>query len=172
MKKTKPGKLNWAKSNIMKKIFLILLMAAYPVCGQSVLTLDAGTTLGVNTGADLCVNIINGNGTLYGDGTVCGGLVGVQQTANELPAAFELFQNYPNPFNPSTTVKYQIPASSFVSIMLYDQLGREALKIFEGEQNAGYYSLQFNAGGLSSGVYYLKVSSNSICKVIKISLIK
>ncbi len=157
----------------MKTIFFcIFLIAAYPACGQSVLTIEAGTTLGVLTGADLCANTINGSGTLYGGGNICGGLVNTQQTALELPAVFELFQNYPNPFNPATTIKYQIPANSFVSVMLYDQLGKEALKIFEGEQNAGYYSIEFNAGGLSSGVYYLKVSTNGFFKVIKISLIK
>ena len=154
---------------IIITLFLVLLS---PVKAQSVLTLDAGTTLGVTTGADLCVNIINGSGTLYGGGNICGGLVGVQQTANERPAAFELFQNYPNPFNPSTTVKYRISAGSFVSVKLYDQLGREALKIFEGKQDAGYYSVEFSAEALSSGIYYLKVSSNGIFKVIKISLIK
>jgi len=150
-------------------LFIVLLS---PVKAQSVLTLDTGTTLGVLNGTDLCANIITGNGILYGGGNICGGLVSVQQNTAEIPASFELFQNYPNPFNPSTIVKYQIPATGFVSLMLYDQLGRETLIIFEGEQNAGYYSIQINAGGLPSGIYYLKVSYDGIFKAIKISLIK
>ena len=157
----------------MKTIVISFLWVfIFPVSSQSVLTLDAGTTLGVLTGADLCANIITGNGILYGGGNICGGLVSVQQNTAEIPASFELFQNYPNPFNPSTIVKYQIPANGFVTLMLYDQLGRETLKIFEGEQKAGYYSIQINAGGLPSGIYYLKVSYDGIFKAIKISLIK
>ncbi|NOS85438.1 MAG: T9SS type A sorting domain-containing protein [Ignavibacteria bacterium] len=157
----------------MKTIVISLLFVfIFPVSSQSVLTLDAGTTLGVLTGTDFCANIITGNGILYGSGNICGGLVSVQQNTSEIPASFELFQNYPNPFNPVTLIKYQIPANSFVSLKLYDQLGREALEIFEGEQNAGYYSIQINAGGLSSGIYYLKVSYGGNFKAIKISLIK
>lgn len=156
----------------MKKLLLIFLLYSASLQAQSVLTLDAGTTLGVLTGADLCANIINGAGALYGGGTVCGGLVSTQQNTGELPLSFELFQNYPNPFNPSTLIKYQIPANSFISIRLYDQLGREALKIFEGDQNAGYYNIEINAGDLASGVYFLKVSAGGIFKVIKINLVK
>lgn len=150
-------------------IFLVLLI---PLKAQSVLTLDAGTSLGVLTTADLCAGIINGGGILYGDGTICGGLVSTGEVTNEMPLSFEVFSNYPNPFNPVTTVKYQIPASGYVTVKLYDQLGREALKLFEGEQNTGYYSTVINAGGLASGIYFLKISYNGVFKILKISLIK
>ncbi|MCX7879029.1 MAG: hypothetical protein N2510_10395, partial [Ignavibacteria bacterium] len=80
------------------------------VYSQSVFTLQAGTSLGVITGADLCANIFNIQGILYGNGTICGGLVGIEPEPGEnlIPTVYDLKQNYPNPFNPVTTVKYQI----------------------------------------------------------------
>jgi hypothetical protein len=136
------------------------------------MTLASGTSMGVSPGARLCADIINGTGILYGGGNICGGLVAVEPAANELPAAFEIQQNYPNPFNPSTQVKYQIPMASYVSMKLYDQLGREVMVIQEGNQQAGYYQLTIDGSALASGIYFCRINAAEYSSVIKMSLIK
>ncbi len=158
----------------MKTLILTaFLLITASASSQSVLTLESGTSMGVTSGANLCFNIINGPGILYGSGTICGGLVEVEPVVtNELPSSFNLLQNYPNPFNPVTTLKYQIPVSAYVSIKLYDQLGREMLALYEGNQQAGYYQLTVDGSNLASGIYYCKINSSDYSKVIKMSLIK
>ena len=77
---------------------------------------------------------------------------------------FKLEQNYPNPFNPTTTIKFQCPKRSNVTLKIYDIIGREMETIVNKNLNAGSYSAEFNGEGLSSGVYFYKLevrSSNS-----------
>ena len=165
----------------MKTLILTaLLLITASACSQSVLTLGTGTSMGVLTGADLCASIFNGSGILYGGGNICGILVAVEPiTSNELPVNFDIFQNYPNPFNPATVIKYQLPGSNSVSIMLYDQLGREVGLLYEGVQQAGVYQLTVDGTNLASGIYFCRItarqvglSTSDFTKVIKMSLIK
>ena len=154
-------------------IILTILLLTGAVNGQSVLTLGTGTSMGVLTGADLCASIFNGSGILYGGGNICGVLVTVEPIAsNELPSSFDMFQNYPNPFNPVTLIKYQIPKSAYVSIKLYDQLGRETQALYEGNQQAGHYQVTVDGSNLASGIYFCRINSADYSKVIKMSLIK
>jgi hypothetical protein len=69
------------------------------------------------------------------------------------PLRFALLQNYPNPFNPVTTITYDVAENSFVSIKIFDILGRTVAAIEEGERSAGNYAVQFDGGRLPSGVY-------------------
>ncbi len=157
------------KSIIITLTFIIICSAS----GQSILTLDAGTTMGVLTGADLCANTINGSGIIYGGGTVCGGLVAVEPGAQiEIPQTYGLSQNYPNPFNPVTKILYQLPEASVVRISVYDILGQEAAVLVNSQQQAGYYSLWFDASMLASGVYIYKIEAGSFVKSMKMSVIK
>jgi hypothetical protein len=150
--------------------FLFLTVAAR---SQSVLTLETGSTLGVLTGANLCVDVINGPGILYGGGFICGGLVGIEPVvSNAQPTSFSMSQNYPNPFNPVTMIKYQLPKATYLTIKLYDQLGKETLAIFEGSQQAGYYQITVDGINLASGIYYCRITTENFTKVIKMSLIK
>jgi len=77
-----------------------------------------------------------------------------------LPESFELFQNYPNPFNPSTTISYFVPHSGFVTLRIYDVLGREVKVLFNGVQTAGRHKIIFDAGPLPSGIYFYKLRVN------------
>lgn len=99
----------------------------------------------------------------------------VEVTINNLND-FSLWQNYPNPFNPSTKVKYSIPFSSKINLVLYDILGNKIGQIFEGIKDAGIYEITFSANDfsypLSSGVYFLKLESKNFQKSIKITLAK
>jgi hypothetical protein len=98
------------------------------------------------------------------------GVNGNSQTAND----YSLSQNYPNPFNPSTSIKYSIPVSGFVTLKVYDILGNEVASLVNANQNAGQYSVDFNTSSLnlSSGVYFYKLSTGNFTDVKKMSLIK
>ncbi len=85
---------------------------------------------------------------------------------------FKLTQNYPNPFNPSTTIKYQIPELSYVTLKVYDVLGNQVATIANGEKLAGSYEASFNAKRLSSGIYFYRLQAGSFVETKKMLLIK
>ncbi len=78
-----------------------------------------------------------------------------------IPTEFALSQNYPNPFNPTTTINYQIPTNSKVSLQIYDILGREVATLVNEVVNAGTYSTPFNSTRLASGVYFYRIEATS-----------
>ncbi|MBE0538400.1 MAG: T9SS type A sorting domain-containing protein [Ignavibacterium sp.] len=88
------------------------------------------------------------------------------------PTEFALNQNYPNPFNPSTTIKYSISSSEFVSIKVYDVIGNEIAKLVDVKQDAGKYEVSFDASTLSSGVYLYKIQAGSFVQTKKMILMK
>lgn len=90
----------------------------------------------------------------------------------EVPYKFILFQNYPNPFNPSTTIKYSLPKSEFVTIRIYDALGREIVTLVNEKLLPGDYEVKFDASSLVSGIYFYKLISGNLLSVKKMILIK
>lgn len=88
------------------------------------------------------------------------------------PTAFDLKQNYPNPFNPTTTIEYLLPFSSFVSLSIYDILGREIAILDEGIRKAGAHSVTLNSSNLASGVYLYRLTSGSVHQTKKLILLK
>jgi hypothetical protein len=96
----------------------------------------------------------------------------VDKTGSEMPRTYNLYQNYPNPFNPSTVISYQIPASVFVTLRVFDVLGREVEILVNERQNAGKHSVQFNAFGLSSGMYFYKIEAGNYRDTKKLLLLK
>jgi hypothetical protein len=100
---------------------------------------------------------------------------------NRMINNFSLSQNYPNPFNPSTTIEYQIPPSpfyekgdggGFVSLKVYDLLGREVATLVDEKKPAGKYTVQWNAGRLSTGVYFYSLKTGNIAKSKSMLLLK
>ena len=89
-----------------------------------------------------------------------------------LPEHFSLEQNYPNPFNPSTKIKYSIPTSGFVTLKVYDVLGKEIATLVNGEKPAGSYEVEFNAANLSSGIYFYKLQAGDYVQVKKMMPMK
>jgi len=87
---------------------------------------------------------------------------------------FILEQNYPNPFNPNTVIGYRLSADSHVSLKVYDMLGNEAAAIVSEEQASGYYEVDFNSSkfGLSSGIYFYKLSAGNHTEIKKMILLK
>jgi photosystem II stability/assembly factor-like uncharacterized protein len=123
--------------------------------------------------------ILDGNtGWAVGNGifktTNGGGFVAVKEKNNNanIPKQITLFQNYPNPFNPSTMINYQLPAISYVTLKVYDILGREVKTLINGIQQAGTHSVSFNAAGLSSGVYFYRLNSANFVQTKKLMVIK
>ncbi|KAA3617503.1 MAG: T9SS C-terminal target domain-containing protein [Calditrichaeota bacterium] len=78
-----------------------------------------------------------------------------------LPEKYYLNQNYPNPFNPSTAIKYQLPKTSKVDLSIYNLLGQKVISLVNKKQNAGQYAIEWDASGFSSGVYFLKMKTNT-----------
>jgi photosystem II stability/assembly factor-like uncharacterized protein len=91
---------------------------------------------------------------------------------NDMPETFHLSQNYPNPFNPTTTIKYQIPGLSFVTLKVYDVLGNEIATLANEEKPAGSYEVEFNANGLPSGIYFYRIQADFFVETKKMILIK
>ncbi len=89
-----------------------------------------------------------------------------------IPDRFSLEQNYPNPFNPSTVIKFQIPENSHISIKVYDVLGKEAAILVNEELKAGFYSVTFDASGLSSGIYFYTLQADNFYSTSKMILLK
>jgi hypothetical protein len=83
---------------------------------------------------------------------------GVKNEEN-IPKEFRLYQNYPNPFNPITIISFSLPKRTFVSLKVFDLIGREVAVIVHEELTAGNYSQQWNASGFSSGVYFYRLSA-------------
>ncbi len=95
------------------------------------------------------------------------------------PERYELFQNYPNPFNPATTIDFQLAARAFVSIVVYDILGDNVATLVSEVRDPGYYSLNWNAGGRASGVYFVEMNVRDLAgtrelyrRVMKVGLLK
>ena len=90
----------------------------------------------------------------------------------QVPREYNLFQNYPNPFNPSTKIGFRIPDFEFVSLKIYDILGREVSTLVNEEKPAGSYEVEFNAANLSSGAYFYKIRAGSFVQTKKMILLR
>jgi hypothetical protein len=88
-------------------------------------------------------------------------LVSVELASSELPTEFSLDQNYPNPFNPTTVISFKLPVASSVTLVVYSTLGQRVRELVNGDMNAGYQSVSFDATGLSSGLYFYRLSATS-----------
>jgi hypothetical protein len=91
---------------------------------------------------------------------------------NNSPAGFSLSQNYPNPFNPSTNIKYNISKAGYVSLKVYDILGREVASLVNEYKNAGMYTVNFTNLKLTSGVYIDQLKTNEYVINKKMILMK
>jgi hypothetical protein len=90
----------------------------------------------------------------------------------EIPGSAELHQNYPNPFNPSTTIKYKLPTSSLARLSVYDILGREVSVLVNERRDAGTHDVKFDAGRLSSGVYFYRLQAGDFTQTKRLLLLR
>ncbi len=103
--------------------------------------------------------------------------LGVEDILNGVPEKFALSQNYPNPFNPSTTLRFDLPAATEVTLMIYDLLGREVTRLAEGRMEPGYYRVAWDARDATgrevpTGMYIARLATPEYTKSIKMVLLK
>jgi hypothetical protein len=122
--------------------------------------------------SDSCFAVFEGLSgvTAYGVSGCSGLLVSVEN--NEALVSYSLSQNYPNPFNPSTSIKFEIPQSTFVKIIVYDVLGEEVATLLNEEKIAGTYEVNFNVKNLSSGIYFYTIYAGEFTSTKKMVLMK
>lgn len=89
-----------------------------------------------------------------------------------VPTKYELEQNYPNPFNPATTIAYQLPNDGFVTLKVFDLLGREVATLVNEEQKADYYKVTFDAARFASGVYFYRLQVGEFTAVKRLMVLK
>jgi hypothetical protein len=112
----------------------------------------------ISSRPNICMQITPVNGIIPNNGNI--------------PVNYKLSQNYPNPFNPVTRISFDIPKQGFVSLKIYDVLGREVKSLVSEVKSPGSYSVDFNAAGLSSGLYLYRLESNSFIDTKRMVLIK
>lgn len=100
------------------------------------------------------------------------GTVAVNNYEENIPYKFSLNQNFPNPFNPVTLISYDIPVPGHVSVKIYDMLGKEIKTLVNEFQTPGSHSVNFNADGLSSGVYFYSLNTEGFSQVKRMVLLK
>ena len=94
-----------------------------------------------------------------------------------IPVIFTLHQNFPNPFNPVTTLRYDLPSDAFVTLTVFDMLGREIVQLINTTQDAGYKSVKWDATDsmdrpVSAGVYLYQIQTGEFVKTRKMVLLK
>ena len=95
----------------------------------------------------------------------------VDESGNN-PNTFSLFQNYPNPFNPTTSIEYRVGSSEYVTLKVYDVLGREVATLVNEEKLPGEYEIEFDGSQLSSGIYLYKLTSGNFIETKKMIYLK
>jgi len=94
------------------------------------------------------------------------------ESSGNVPLQFGLEQNYPNPFNPSTTISFSLSHQSFISLKVFNLIGREVATIESGEMPAGNYTRIWNATNISSGIYFCRLQADTYTETKKLVLLK
>ncbi len=97
--------------------------------------------------------------------------VGVDRTS-PLPQVYQLSQNYPNPFNPTTTIHFELPKSGHVTLMVFNILGQQTLRVLDEKRDAGVYDVSIDGTRMASGVYFYRLMAGSFSQTKKMLLIK
>ncbi|MFI5253426.1 MAG: T9SS type A sorting domain-containing protein [Bacteroidota bacterium] len=138
-----PLQISWDIKPAMPHVALRINSNDLPLSGQGNTSVQSGSSIEV---------VARGNG--------------------QVPDRYSLSQNYPNPFNPTTTIRYDLPKDGFVSLKVIDLLGQEVTTLVSKQQNAGAYSVQFDARNVSSGLYFYRLSAGDFTTIKKMAVIK
>jgi len=98
--------------------------------------------------------------------------VGINQLSSGVPDQFSLSQNYPNPFNPTTKIEFSLPEKSFVKLKVYDITGKSVTELVNESLSAGTFQYIFNAGDLTSGLYFYKLKTDKFSETKRMILLK
>jgi len=186
--KTTDGGITWINSNISGGYMVAAACSdtlnCWVVGGSGVLyrTTDGGSTWGrvpAHFSGDLNAIAVKGNNVWFGgaNGSILSTIAVPTSIKDNNPItlnnqSYLLLQNYPNPFNPVTKINYQLSANSFVTLKVYDMLGKEVTTLVNGEQQFGTYSVNFDASHLSSGIYFYALKTGSFIQTKKMLLLK
>lgn len=96
----------------------------------------------------------------------------IKNETPKIPTEFVLYQNYPNPFNPSTKINYSIKDQSFVTLKIFDVLGREIKTLINKVQPPGSYGVEFDATNLTSGIYFYRITAGKYTETRKMILLR
>jgi ligand-binding sensor domain-containing protein len=91
---------------------------------------------------------------------------------NEIPTTASLSQNYPNPLNSTTTIKYKVTEPEFVSLKVFNSMGSEVASLVNEQKPSGDYSIEWNATGFKSGIYFCKLQTGKLSEAKKMLLLK
>jgi len=151
--------------NVIPGVFRPALVALIPnIDGSTSVMLDVGINPDCKPDVMLQYAIL---GTVYAKY-----VLGIENPPDILPEYFILSQNFPNPFNPITTIKYSVPTTSNISLVIYDILGREIKTLVNEEKLPGNYNVQFDGSDLSSGVYFYVMKADNFIDTKKLILLK
>jgi hypothetical protein len=96
----------------------------------------------------------------------------VEASTPQLPQAFSVGQNYPNPFNPSTVIRFEIPEAAYVTLKIFDLVGREIATLVDAVRAPGVYSVRWDASALPSGVYFYTLRAGERLASMKMTLMR
>ncbi|MCH7827164.1 MAG: ASPIC/UnbV domain-containing protein, partial [Bacteroidetes bacterium] len=99
-------------------------------------------------------------------------VTGIDNITSSIPEDFQLRQNFPNPFNPSTQIQFSIKENSFVTLKVFDVLGKKITTLVNKELNSGVYNFKFNADNLTSGIYFYKLTAGKFTETKKMILLR
>ena len=108
----------------------------------------------------------------WNDSTTFPVVTAIARNLSNAPKSFLLYQNYPNPFNPSTMIQYNLPASGFVKLAIYNSLGQEIAVPVKEYESAGLHNAEFNAASFSSGIYFYRLQAGNYVMTKKMILLK
>jgi photosystem II stability/assembly factor-like uncharacterized protein len=183
------GGLNWTvlNSNTEHNLLSISIPVhgAIYICGQSGIIIKStnfgNTWTNTNSGTGNLLKTLffinESTGYCGGDNgiilkTTTGGVIGIEPISTEIPVDYSLYQNYPNPFNPTTNIKFSIPKAAFVTLAVYDMLGREIQTLVNENLSPATYEVKWDAAKFSSGIYFYKLLTSDFSLVKKMSVIK
>ena len=135
------------------------IIIIYIVIALSIPVLLQAQYTGGNGRGDASVSYINVHILIY-------------DITTEIPSKYDLAQNYPNPFNPVTNLEFGISNLRFVTLKVYDMLGKEVSTLVNEKQSPGTYQVEFDAGSLTSGIYFYRLTSGDFTDTRRMMLIK
>ena len=154
IEKKQTGTLNWQKAGEVKA-------AGTSVSPKNYSFSDKGLQTGK---LDYRLKMVDNNGSYK-----YSAIVNVEVSA---PENFDLSQNYPNPFNPTTNISYKIPKAGYVSLKVYNIIGKEIATLVNQEEPAGDYKIQFDTHNIASGTYFYRLSAGGVSLYKKMIVIK
>ncbi|MCH8011348.1 MAG: T9SS type A sorting domain-containing protein [Candidatus Marinimicrobia bacterium] len=113
-----------------------------------------------------------GNGAFIGIDDIFTSIDDQYENEIQIPEKFYIEQNYPNPFNPVTTISYQLPKSAFVNLSIYNVTGQFVETLSNEHKSSGYYSVEWNASGVGSGLYFYRIEAGEYTETKKCVILK